>query len=61
MPKNCDSSVAQCKQMGLGMTALKLRLIRIENDGKVAVLITSLIDTQHYPIGIFADRRSRRF
>ena len=26
------------------MTPLKLRLIRIENDGKVAVLITSLID-----------------
>ena len=49
------TSVAQCKQMGLDTTALKLRLIRIENDGKVAVLITSLIDTQQYPIGIFND------
>lgn len=49
------TSVAQCKQMGLDTTSLKLRLIRIENDGKVAVLITSLIDTQQYPIGIFND------
>jgi len=49
------TSVAQCKQMGLDMSVLKLRLIRIENDGKTAVLITSLIDTQQYPIGIFND------
>ncbi len=47
------TSVAQCRQMGLDMTPLKLRLIRIENDGKVAVLITSLIDTKQYPIDIF--------
>jgi hypothetical protein len=49
------TSLAQCKQMGLDTTSLKLRLIRIENDGKVAVLITSLIDTQHYPIDSFND------
>ena len=49
------TSVAQCRQMGLDTTPLKLRLIRIENDGKVAVLITSLIDTQQYPFDIFND------
>ena len=47
------TSVAQCKQMGLDTTSLKMRLIRIENDGKVAILITSLLDTQQYPIGLF--------
>lgn len=47
------TSVAQCRQMGLDMAPLKLRLIRIENDGKEAVLITSLIDLQEYPIDIF--------
>lgn len=33
----------------------KLRLIRIENNESVAVLATSLIDTQQYPIDIFND------
>lgn len=55
------TSVAQCRQMGLGTSALKLRLIRIENDGKVAVLITSLIDTQQYPIGIFNELYHERW
>ena len=49
------TSVTQCKQMGLDTAPLKLRLIRIENDGKVAILITSLIDAKQYPIGIFND------
>lgn len=55
------TSVAQCRQMGLDITPLKLRLIRIENDGKVAVLITSLIDTQKYPITIFNDLYHHRW
>lgn len=55
------TSVAQCKQMGVDMTSLKLRLIRIENDGKFAVLITSLIDLQRYPIGIFNDLYHQRW
>lgn len=49
------TSVAQCRQMGLDMKPLKLRLIRIEHQGKVLMLITSLIDTQRYPIEIFYD------
>ena len=56
-----STSVAQCRQMGLDMTPLKLRLIRIENDGKVAVLITSLIDTKQYPIEIFNDLYHQRW
>lgn len=49
------TSVAQCRQMGLDMKPLKLRLIRIQNDDKVQVLITSLIDTERYPVEIFHD------
>ena len=49
------TSVAQCRQMGLSMEPLKLRLIRIENDGKVAVLITSLTDIEKFPMAEFKD------
>ena len=47
------TSVAKCRQMGLDTTSLKLRLVRIENNESVAVLATSLIDTQQYPLDIF--------
>ena len=60
LPVN-HSSVAQCNQMGLDTNPIKLRLIRIENDGKVAVLITSLIDTKQYPIEIFNDLYHNRW
>ena len=56
-----SSSVAQCREMGLGMTPLKLRLIRIENDGKAAVLITSLIDTEKFPIELLSDLYHKRW
>lgn len=56
-----STSVAQCRQMGLDTTPLRLRLIRIENDGKVAVLITSLIDTKKYPIDLFSDLYHKRW
>ena len=49
------TSVAQCKELGLDTTPLKLRLIRIENGNKVQILITSLIDTILYPVEIFHD------
>lgn len=49
------TSIAQCRQMGLATASLKLRLVRIENDGAVAVLATSLIDTRQYPIDVFND------
>jgi hypothetical protein len=49
------TSVANCEKMALPMAPLKLRLIRIENNGKVQVLITSLVDMDKYPIEIFHD------
>jgi hypothetical protein len=49
------TSVAFCKDMGLPIEPLQLRLIRIQNEGQVQVLITSLIDTQIYPVEIFHD------
>lgn len=55
------TSVAQCRQMGLDTAPLKLRLIRIENDGNVAVLITSLIDIKRYPIDGFNDLYHKRW
>lgn len=55
------TSVVQCKQMGLDLTPLTLRLIRVENDGKVEILITSLIDKELYPSEIFHDLYHRRW
>jgi len=55
------TSIAQCREMGLDFTPLKLRLIRIETDGKVQILITSLIDTQQYPIELFSDLYHKRW
>jgi len=49
------TSVAACKEMGLDMQPLKLRLLRIHNGPEVQILITSLMDTQLYPIDIFSD------
>lgn len=56
-----STSVAQCKKMGLGTKALKLRLIRIENDGKAAVLITSLLDANQYPAEVFNGQYHHRW
>lgn len=56
-----NTSIAQCRQMGLDTAPLKLRLIRVVNDGKVQILITSLIDTHRYPIGIFNDLYHKRW
>lgn len=49
------TSVTACKEMGLDMQPLKLRLLRIHNGSEVQILITSLMDTQLYPIRIFSD------
>lgn len=49
------TSVAKCRQLGLDLTPLTFRLIRIERQGKVQILITSLLDIEKYPIEIFAD------
>ncbi len=56
-----NTSVAQCRQMGLDLTRLRLRLIRVENEGKVEILITSLIDSKLYPTEIFHDLYHKRW
>ncbi|MCP3876664.1 MAG: IS4 family transposase [Desulfobacteraceae bacterium] len=56
-----STSTAQCKEMELGTMPLKLRMVRIKNKGKVQILITSLIDTDRYPINIFQDLYHKRW
>ena len=49
-------SVKQCRQMGLDINPLKLRLIRVELDaGKVETLITSLLETTEFHSDLFGD------
>jgi len=55
------TSAVQCKETGLDMEPLELRLIRIQNGHKVQILITSLIDTKLYPIDIFHDLYHNRW
>ena len=56
-----SSSVAYCDEMGLSLRPLKLRLIRIEYEGQVQVLITSLLDRKKYPRQIFHDLYHHRW
>ena len=49
------SSVKACCELGLDTNFIKLRLIRVELDSEVEILITSLIDTTLYPIDIFRE------
>jgi len=60
LPANA-TSVASCKEMGLTLDPIKVRLVRIQNDDKVQVLITSLIDPKLYPIDIFYDLYHKRW
>lgn len=56
------SSAKPCKEMGLDLIPLKLRLIRVELDtGESEVLITSLLDTQSHPYELFAERYHLRW
>lgn len=51
-----SSSREPCKELGLDLNPLKLRLIRVELDtGEAEILITSLLDTQKYPYQEFAE------
>jgi hypothetical protein len=50
------SSVEKCKELGLELRSLKLRLVRVELDsGEVEVLITSLTDKTALPHECFAE------
>jgi hypothetical protein len=55
------TSIKTAQQMGLALSPLKLRLIRIENAGKTQVLITSLTDTKLYPYEVFAELYHKRW
>ena len=56
-----STSIVKCRQMDLDSTPLKLRLIRVENDGKIEILITSLIDMEKYPITVFNELYDSRW
>ncbi len=56
------SSIKKCRELGLNTQALKLRLVRIElENGETEILITSLIDTESYPLDIFSDLYHHRW
>lgn len=56
------TSIRQCREMGLDILPLKLRLIRVELDtGITEVLITSLIDKDSYPAEIFMELYHKRW
>ena len=48
-------SVEQCIEKGLPTRPLRLRLIRVELDGEVEVLITNLMDEQAFPVSEFKE------
>ena len=48
-------SVEQCIEKGLPTCPLRLRLIRVELDGEVEVLITNLMDEEAIPAGEFKE------
>jgi len=51
-----SSSLEKCKELGLEISPLKLRLIRVELDsGEIEVLITSLIDKKVLPYDCFPE------
>jgi hypothetical protein len=57
-----STSIKQCREMGLDITPLKLRLIRVELDtGETEILITTLIDRELYPVDIFMELYHKRW
>ena len=56
------TSVSYCRQMGLDLEPLTLRLIRIDlPTGETEILITSLIDQKLYPYELFAELYHQRW
>lgn len=50
------SAIKKCKEKGLNIIPLKLRLIRVELDtGEVEILITSVLDQNLYPTELFKE------
>ena len=60
--KATAASIKHCRELGLDIKPIKLRLIRVELDsGEIEVLITSLIDRQAYPHDIFYELYHERW
>ena len=47
------TSIKTCKEKGIPVSPIKLRLVRVELDNEVEVLITNLMDSDQYPVGLF--------
>ena len=47
------SSLNTCAEKGIPTTPIKLRLVRVELGDEVEVLITNLMDSDQYPVGLF--------
>jgi hypothetical protein len=60
LPMPATSAKATTK-LDLTSTPLKLRMIRIDLDDKSWVLITSLVDSEKYPYGVFSDLYHQRW
>jgi hypothetical protein len=54
-------SVEQCREKRLPTHSLKLRLIRVELDGDVEVLITNLMDEQVFSAHVFKEEYHLRW
>ena len=56
------TSIRQCREMGLDILPLKLRLIRVELDtGETEILITSIVNQKAYPTDIFMELYHKRW
>jgi hypothetical protein len=58
----CPAARKECRARQLPITPLMVRLIRVELDnGEIEVLMTSLVDTQRYPIAAFQELYHHRW
>jgi len=49
-------SIRKCKEMGLGLEAIKVRLIRVElPSGETEILVTSLLDKEKFAHDVFTE------
>jgi hypothetical protein len=55
------TSINPARKMGLPLSPLKLRLLRVEKNGNTHILITSLINNEQYPYEVFADLYHKRW
>jgi hypothetical protein len=54
-------SIKTCREKGIPTTAIKLRLIRVELENEVEVLITNLMDSEKYHANLFKSLYHQRW